>query len=408
MKILEITDSSVDQAIDNIKTVLKTEPDNNLLNRVEKFIKGKVKDSNDIQTDNEKDNEEEITESHDSTIDNIAKMMKVGLNNGSIDIKEIYQVESILRRSSILKRIDNLWTARGWDGSRRLSIYKDIFAEDILNSRSPLLDKIRFLYMVTSNNVAIQPSVFEKTFKGNLDDIIPPKFLQNATFEDIKKKIFFSNSYRGKGIGPGEFALSLLGKKGIIVDHGGDVNIDGWGIEIKDGKGGSIKTGSSNQFRNSDKLRKWIGQQVGVSFPRLKAKDIGAKKDKQIKLDWKSKNEFTDAYNNLDNNKKQNITTKYIQELYPELEPENQKILISGLMKDAGTPDVVYHFGQSLLKSYQSQDDWDSILLININGNISNIVDFDNLKGIASFVLAGINRDGDTQALPDGYINAKN
>ena len=76
-------------------------------------------------------------------------------------------------------------------------------------------------------------------------------------------------------------------------------------------------------------------------------------------------------------------------------------------MQDAGTMRVRDHFGKALLASYKQQDDFNTILFIKEDGTISNIADVNETEGLVDFALAGLNRDGDTQALPDGYINGK-
>ena len=101
------------------------------------------------------------------------------------------------------------------------------------------------------------------------------------------------------------------------------------------------------------------------------------------------------------------MISEYIKSLYPNLPEKAQQSLIQGIFKDAGTPVVRQHFGKALLSTYKEQDEWSSILFIKKDGTIANVVDPADADQYLDFSLAGINRDGDTQALPDGYVNGK-
>lgn len=387
MKFFEFNSSGVLEKLSNIKNLLTVTNNSKLLDFAEKQI-----ETHTGQTEAMMNNEQRI--------DAIVSALKE-----SNDPSLINYIEGVLRKTELSERVEKLWNTRGWTTGRMIK-YKESFKKEIIDSQSPLLDKIQFLFLVTSNKTAIESNVFTKSFKGTLDSIIPSKIAQNKTFQDIKKTIFFDDRFRGKGIGPGEFALSLLGKQGNIVDHRGDVEISGWGIEIKHGGGGSIKTGSPTKFRMADKLRAWIGDEVGVDLNPVMVKR-GRTEVNKNKLNWDSDNEFTQKYKSLNNQKKQEITKKYVEELYPELGSDEQKILINGIIEDAGTPQVRKHFGEALLSAYKKQDDWDCILFMHPNGALSNVVDISQTEEFLDFNLAGINRDGDTQALPDGYVNGK-
>jgi hypothetical protein len=374
MKIVEVLNSA-NQKLKNIKDILSMSNNENLLNFVEKKI-------NNINT-------QEAIMTKEQRIDAIIKALQESNDNQAID-----SIETFLKKTELESRVEKLWSKRNFN-TGRMSKYKENFKSTIIQAPSPLISKIELLYILTSNKTAITKDLFTKSFKKSIDDIVPEKIKNNNTFQAIKNTLFFADTFRGKGIGPAEFALSLLGSKSNIVDHKGDIVIDGWGIEIKDGGGGSIKTGSPNSFRKSDQIRDWIGNQVGVSL------------DKINKLKWDSTNEFTEKFNSLDQKQKQNITVRYVDELYPNLGNDEKSIIISGIIADAGKPQVRLHFGKALLSSYKLQDEWDSILFINKKGIIVNVVDVEDSTELLDFQLAGINRDGDTQALPDGYVNGK-
>jgi hypothetical protein len=374
MKINEVVINDIEK-IKNIKDILSMTDNQNLLSFVEKKLKNIQ--SNEAQMNNTQ------------RIDAIVKSLQESNNPQLIDY-----IESILKKAELESRVEKLWSQRGFNSGRMIK-YKDNFKNAIIQSPSSLKSKIELLFLLTSNKSAVTSQTFQKSFKSNLDNIIPSKILNNSTFAVIKNTIFFDDSFRGKGIGPGEFALSLIGRNSTIVDHKGDITIEGWGIEIKDGGGGSIKTGSPNSFRKADLMRDWIGKKLRIQL------------DRENKLKWDSENNFTVTLNSLDRNSKQEMISEYIKSLYPNLPEKAQQSLIQGIFKDAGTPVVRQHFGKALLSTYKEQDEWSSILFIKKDGTIANVVDPADADQYLDFSLAGINRDGDTQALPDGYVNGK-
>lgn len=300
-------------------------------------------------------------------------------------------IEAKLKQKEINARVDKIWEKRNWD-SGRMKKYKDLFKVLMIQSGGTLKSKIELLYYIAKNSNAIPGSLFKSTFSSTIDEIVPDRIRRNSAFQNIKNSIFFDDSFRGKGIGPGEFALSLLGEKGDIVDNGGDITIGGVGIELKDGGGGSIKTGSPSSFRRADDLRSWLGQQVGITL------------DRNNKLYLDKPSEFSEAFMRLDPTKRNSISLEYIQGLYPNLDATDQKDIAHGMANNIGNSVVATYFGKAILNSYKKQDKWDTILFIAKNGKMVNLASVDDANMI-NFKLAGINRDGDTQALPDGYIN---
>jgi hypothetical protein len=270
--------------------------------------------------------------------------------------------------------------------------YKELFKVLMVQSGGTLRSKIELLYYIAKNSNAIPGSLFKSTFSATIEEIVPDVIRKNSSFQNIKNSIFFDDSFRGKGIGPGEFALALLGEQGDIIDDAGDITVGGVGIELKDGGGGSIKTGSPSSFRRADELRSWIGQQVGVAL------------DRNNKLYLDKPSEFSEAFMRLDQAKRYSISLEYIQGLYPNLEASEQQDIAHGMANNIGTSVVSTYFGKALLNSYKKQDKWDTILFIDKSGKMVNLASTDDANMI-NFKLAGINRDGDTQALPDGYVN---
>lgn len=308
----------------------------------------------------------------------------------SDDPKLMNYIESVVKKIEISERVDKLWNTRGFS-SGRMSKYKSSFFNVLLNSSSSLKSKIQLLYLLTKNTQGIEASSFSKSFRQSIYDIVPSVFRNNETFDAIKEHIFSGDTFRGKGIGQGEFGIALLGKNGNIVDAGGDVVVDGWGIEIKSGKGGSIKTGEPTSHRPADKLRDWIGKEFGVHL------------DRKNKLKWDRDSEFISAFNAADTKKKLNVLTKYFDEMYPSMSSSYKTTLIKSVIQYAGTKEVHVPFAKVMLDVYKEHDNWDSLLLIHDNGMAVNVADDSGIQYLR--VVIQSNRDGDSQAVPDGFIN---
>ena len=379
MKLWELVKPVSNKQLDDIMLVLSVTDNDQLFGFVEDHI-----DPND-ETD---DMTNEQVSNRESRLQAIQQALQETNDASLIDF-----IESRLKTQEIEQRIENIWNSRDFGGGRMIK-YKDAFKDLIIQSPSSLKSKIQLLFYIARNNVAITRATFDESFVGTLDDLVPEKIKNNATYQAIKQTIYFNDAFRGKGIGPGEFALALFGKSGNIVDHQGDVFVDGIGIEIKAGEGGSIKTGSPNSFRRADELRSWIGKEVGIEL------------DRKNKLKWEKQNDFTTTFMSMPLDKRESLASKYVKELYPQMHSDDQEYLATGIANLAGKEDVKLYFGKALLNSYKKQDQFDTILFVSKSGKVANISDV-NDADIINFQLAGINRDGDTQALPDGYINGK-
>jgi len=308
------------------------------------------------------------------------------------------KIEKQVEEIDITDRVNRIWAARGFTKGRMVK-YQQAFLSNILQADSSLTSAIEFLTAIEKNNPAIPASIFGENFDKSFVDIVPPAIKSNETFLAIYESMLFGDMFRGKGIGPGEFILALLGERGNIVDAQGDVMIGNHGIEIKGGMG-SVKTGSPASFRKSDNLRAWVAKQVG-----LDSEMFGRKSEGKIKLVWHAEGPFAEAFNKLDPSKKKEITTEYVKQLYPKVSPEYQSHIADGLAKHAGTPNVTSYFGEALLSTYMDHDKFGSIMILAPPGRMLNIADTKNLPPTLKVDLAGVNRDGDTQAVPDGFIN---
>lgn len=315
------------------------------------------------------------------------------------DEQMLNKLYGVLYNADIENRVDKLWDARGFN-NKRMAKYKPIFREVVINSSSPIKSKIQFLFMLTKNIASIPGESFTKSFTGSWNDIVPDKMKSNPTYTDTISTFIGSDSFRGKGIGPAEFALALFGKNSNIVDHQGDVKVDGWGVELKDGRGGSIKPGTAQGHRAADSARDKLGQALGLEFKSGRGKAFN-----DTKFQFHYENNVVRALQKLPDAKQYKLLKAWADELYPAISDEGRDQLVKGIIAHKGTEEVKSHFGKMMLDKYKENDEWDSIVFINpLTMAMANITDSSNADMI-DYKLAGLNRGGDTQALPDGYIN---
>lgn len=311
------------------------------------------------------------------------------------DIAVLNTVESVLHRDQIASAITQLWTERDFCNPRML-VYLAPFTELIVHSPTSVASKMQLIEMLTYNTPALEKSVFATSFRSTIDEIVPCEFVSNDTYKDIKQHIFFASAFRGKGIGPGEFAFALLGRNGNKVDVHGDIVIDGCGIELKDGKRGSIKPGEvANSFRSADKAAIMLADQL----------DIVLDATYHHKFTFSVDNEFVNALKSVSETERQRLLTEWANTLYVGLTESNRNQIVSGLLRDMGSKAANSHFGPPMLAAYKEKDGWDSIMFVHENGNVVNVVDPIDSAELLVF-QPRLRRMGDTQALPDGYINA--
>lgn len=401
MKLFELYNKPVFETTETgeIPFLLSVVDDPGTLHKIEKYLKVNIdwepeqSAEPEVDTDVEDTQVTEAQASNEKRIDAIQALLAQTSDQSLID-----KVESLLRETALTERVDKLWKARKFD-NRRMSIYKEPFSDMIKLAPSSVKSKIQLLYWLTNNEPAITKESISTSYRKSIDELVPSKLVSNETYQAIKKKMFFSSTFRGKGIGPAEFALALLGKDGNIVDARGDIVIDGWGIELKDGRAGSLKPGNvSNTHRVADAARDELGQKLGITF----AKGAG-NFDQKFMLH--RDNEFVRAMKALPPSEQQKLMLDWANKLYPGLDAKVRKELVLNIVSDLGTPAAKQHYGPPILTAYKSKDDWDSIMFVSPDETVVNVVDPIDSKHLLAFNPT-INRGGDTQALPDGYVNA--
>lgn len=393
--------------IDYLLSVLMQDHDGNgipdILDKIEKFMHmtndmAPERDFNDRDFDIEPEIYPVIKESKNASarIESIKELLSATDDPVALD-----RVESLLREAALDSRVEKLFEARGFNKHKRMSIYKDSFADLIKLVPASVKSKLELLFYFTRNKPSIPASAFKGNYRANLNDIVPDKVKNNDAYKLMIQKMLFASAFKGKGIGPGEFGIAMLGESGMVEDANGDISVGGWGIELKDGKNGSLKPGNPSTPASADKAKANLLKKLGIEKTITPGRG-----DTFNKFALHYDNVFTQAMKELPLSQQQQLMNEWANELYVGLDSEVRKDLVINIVHDLGTPAAQQHYGPPIMSAYKEYDHWDSILFINEDLTIVNITDPAESKNYLQFTPK-LARGGDKQALPDGYINAK-
>jgi len=307
----------------------------------------------------------------------------------------ISAIEGLIREKELSQRIDAIWEERGF--GTRMAKYKEPFKSLILSSKTSLKSKIELLFNLRKQSQTLDATKLKTNTSGEILDLVPQKLKNNETFDQTYKRMITGDSFRGKGIGPGEFFLALFGKNGDIIDGKGDVVLDGFYVEVKGSGGGSIKPGTENRHRVADQLRAEMAKLLKVDLDRSNKLHV-----------HNTKSNFVTAMKKKSVKERTTILQDYLKKMYPVWKSNEIDAVAKDIANNIGTKDALKVIGQTILKKYQDKDKFDSIMFISSDGSkFSNVSDptASSMLNVVEPKPPLFNRDGDTQALPDGYIN---
>tara|TARA_B100000131_G_scaffold299358_1_gene319780 strand:+ start:367 stop:1419 length:1053 start_codon:yes stop_codon:yes gene_type:complete len=324
----------------------------------------------------------------DDRISNIAKFLK-----DTDDPKFLNSVETLIKEEGLIRRINQMWDDAGF-----VPKYKQPFADLLINSKGTLLSKIQLLFHISNREGSqlMTASDFKSNWNGNIDDKIGNKITTNETFNLMKTRLISDNAFRGQRVGAGEFFCCLFGKNGKKKkekEGGGDIEIDGHGLELKGG-GGLMRTHDSTKFRMSDELRMELKKKL--KMPPVEG-------SKGYFKPAKANDPHVIEIKKLSGKDQLNIINWYLSRLYPKFPPPWIKDIAKDWQKNIGTSKIFEKFGSYNLLYYQQTDKWDSIMLIReTDGFCVNISDVKTASKQPITFSVNYNRGGDTNAVPDG------
>jgi hypothetical protein len=245
-------------------------------------------------------------------------------------------------------------------------------------------DGLAMLDILLDDSKLIGGELFNSNFILRFDELYPEALKTNKAWQRLMPALV---EFKGKGLGVGELYLALV--------------IQDWTFERTDGKGDGKVAGGIRELKNNGASLKPLNAAMA---PPKKFQDhlnatvfeghrAGPVTKFEDHLTWiKSKSNAEEIYLN------------YFTQLYPGRDVIAMcKALASA--KDGKEFNMI--IGRTVLKWYKEVDKWSSLIIIDqkkmIICNIADVEDLSMFKNI-KFEWKS-EREGDTQAIPDGYVN---
>lgn len=228
---------------------------------------------------------------------------------------------------------------------------------------------------------------FNVNFKGNLKDLVAPKLLNHKTFVALMNTLV---NNKAKGIGVGELILPLL-----IADWKYSNESDGlFRGEKKELKmnGASLKPSKAK-----DTAKGLIDSLNDTYFGGFKPGGLRSHKKHVNFIKKYSLQEQTQRY------------TDYFSQLYPNNDTKN---LVKQLLKNINDVHAWQtELGKHVMHYYRNLDKWTSLVIIDPETlDMVNVADIDSINTPNNIQLKftpKMSRGGDSQAVPDGYVNVE-
>lgn len=262
--------------------------------------------------------------------------------------------------------------------------FENLLLSEIWISHCRSFDGIELLETLIDDDNLAEATELNQNFVGNLNSLLPDKIKNNQSFQSSLSKLL---AFSSKGVGNGELLLPLLIKGWKKEDsHDGVLNDDV--AEIKNFDGGSMKpTKSKTKKGHIDELN----DRLFDGHPPVHSKD---EHEKHLAV-----------LNKIEDKKE--IYLEYFSQILAKDKTEITDLVDDLLLNRSDLDKCKRIYGQHVLKTYKEIDGFDIIMLINPeNGDMVSIKDFDNVPDTIEFAPKMIRR-GDTQAVPDGYVNIK-
>ena len=221
---------------------------------------------------------------------------------------------------------------------------------------------------------------FNSNFIRGFDELYPNALKTNNAWQRLMPTLI---EFKGKGIGVGELYLAL-----VIKD---------WTFERTDGKGDGKVAGGIRELKNNGSSLKPVAETIRVQDELNKTIFKGHRAGPVTK--------FADHRAWIDTQKDpEAIYLEYFTKLYPGQD-------VTNMVKELAvtTDGKTFHniIGKCVLTWYKEVDKWASLIIIDqkkmMIGNIADVEDLSMFKNIKFNWKS--ERGGDTQALPDGYVN---
>lgn len=284
--------------------------------------------------------------------------------------------------STIEARADALMNLRGIAGHTAAERFvKDFKAYLIYFDATGQGNAEDTLNCLENNENLTDNKIFNKNFRGSLDDLISANLRADAIFPKLFAILLDNN---GKGVGQGELVLPLIiagykfsNESDGVLDTGARVEVKKNGASLK-----PVKTGVTEKGL-VDKLNK---KYWNNTVP-------GKRRSALFEAHVKSVTDPADY-------------AKYFEELYVGCDVSELASEVAQVYKDSEKFNTA--LGKFALKQYQKVDGWQNIIYIDAETQqVVNIADPNNIQGLNLKFSPVMQRANDTQAIADGYVNVK-
>jgi len=323
-------------------------------------------------------------------VDNILQYIKGTLHQDNLD--------KFLEQSDIKYRITD---ARAYN----------FFKTSLENLKLPLEQKINMLVLMKDRKNLISKDVFISNNEGSmLEDNggIGEKLKNNKVFQALSSPIWSFTIGGQGGMGPGELFLALFSggslqanKKGKDA-QGGDVNIDGWAVEVKSGGVVSTHKGKYVIVDSLNSELKSLASQAGLTekYPKFAILLNSRKKGSGTSFESGWLPLFFKLYTDERGEAESlNVFSQYMKRLYEGISQD----IIADMFENLGSSKATALLAPYIFNECQKAYKWNSVFVAGPNLSYCNLVTFEELPSGLRYTVK-LKRGQDSNATADGYM----
>ena len=345
------------------------------------------------------------------------------------DDEDLVQVKNALLKKYITQKLEEFTKFSWYEGGANNLVDNLIYA-----SKQDTTVKMAFIDALLDDSTKFGGEVFTESGKRGMLKLVPGRIRKNPLFTEMYEKIINYNEQSANGVGKGELFLLMFGKdskKPSSRGEGakGDVQIDGWNIEVKD-SGGVIHAGkedglaaASEVFKfNGDLLKDakkegfaptWEQDGKAVKADPAQFRLIPGKMKSTRGGDWFWRyltNDIPGGTNDLNPTYAKGFVIDYMQMVYYKMNRADATRIGAQVYKALGNADKMDAVMQKYLTpwvfdSYKRVEGFDSLIVMSKDRSMfANIVDGDNIPSSIKFKAPQIAKGKSTYAVPAGAI----
>ncbi len=348
------------------------------------------------------------------------------------DDESLIQVKNALLKKYITEKLEEFEKFSWYVGGA-----KNLFDNLIYASKQDTTTKMAFIDALLDDSTKFGGEVFTEPGTRSIIGLVPGRIRKNPLFIEMKDKLFNYNEQGASGVGKGELFLLMFGRNtkkpsSRGADAKGDVQIDGWNIEVKD-SGGDIHAGKEDGMGAADAVysfnAKLLKDAKKEGFATTWEQDGHAVKADpyQFRLvagtvkttrggDWFWRyltNDIPGGTNDLNPAFAKGFVIDYLQKVYYKMNRTDATRIGAQVYKALGDKTKMNAVMQKYLTpwvfdSYKRVEGFDSLIVMKPDRSMfANIVDGDSIPSAVSFSIAKISKGRSTYAVPAGSMGIK-